>query len=60
MLLHFLDPAADGGGRLDNQDLIEILDLNGASSKDFLDLPFKPAPNLQGTVLYSRGNVHYF
>ncbi len=48
------------GGRLDNYDLIEILDLTGASSKDLLDLSSKPAPDLKGTELYAGGNVHCF
>lgn len=56
----FSRPSGGWGGRLDNYDLIEILDLTGASSKDLLDLSSKPAPDYKGTELYAGGNVHCF
>lgn len=46
------------GEQLYDYDLIE--DLIGPVSKDPLDLFSKPAPDLKGTELYGRGNVHLF
>jgi len=52
-------PRSSGGwgGRLDDCDLIEVLDLTGTSSKDPLDLSYKQASDLKGTELYAGGNV---
>ena len=56
----FSRPSGGWGGPLDNYDLIEILDLTGAFSKDPLDLSFKPAQDLKGTELDTGGNVRCF
>ena len=45
------------GGRLDDCELIEVLDLTGTSSKNALDLSYKQALDPQGTELYAGGNV---
>jgi len=47
-------PSGGWGGRLDNYDLIEVLDLTGTSSKDPLDLSYKQALDRK---LYAGGNV---
>ena len=44
--------------RIDNNDLIKVLDLIGPSSEDPLDLSYKQAPNLKSTELCAQGNIH--
>ena len=50
-------PGGGWGGRLDDCDLIEVLDLTDTSSKDALDLSYKQALDPKGTELYAEGNV---
>lgn len=57
ILLRFQDLAAEGG-RLGDLDLTEVLELTCPLMKVSLDLSCKQAPDLQGTELYSGGNVH--
>jgi hypothetical protein len=47
------------GRRLDHYNLIEYLNFTGWSSSHPFDLSPKPAPDLKGTKLYARGNIHY-
>lgn len=44
--------------RIDNNDLIEVLDLTGPSSQDPFDLSYKQAPNLKGIELCAEGINH--
>ena len=44
--------------RINNNDLIEVLDLIGPSLEDSLDLSYKQAPNLKGTELCAEGNIY--
>lgn len=46
--------------RIDNNDLIEVIDLTDPSSEDPLDLSYKQASNLKGTELCTEGNIHRF
>ncbi len=50
-------PSGGWGGRLDDWDLIEVLDLTGTLSKDPLDLSYKQELDPKGTELYAGGNV---
>ncbi len=50
-------PSGGWGRRLDDYDLIEVLDLTGTSSKDPVDLSYKQALDPKGTELYAGGNV---
>ena len=50
-------PSGGWGGRLNDYDLSQVLDLTSASSKDLLDLlSYKEALDLKGTELYAGGN----
>ena len=51
-------PGGGWDGRLDDCDLIEVLDLTGMSPKDPFDLPCKQTLDLKGTGINAEGNFH--
>ena len=53
-------PRLWGGWGEQLQDYSSIKDLTGPASEDPLNLSFKLAPNLKGTVSYGGDNVHDF